>query len=426
MAGPSQEPGGSLPAPIDSPADNSKHQQKSGAFSNDSNQTFALASAPTPHAATTAVDRRYQPLPVLDISRYNAFPAAARQREIDRAVQKFSGNAQNMFVHHVEPVIQHRRSDLRAAGRSKRLYHKIAAQIWSFTSSEQSFFWTQKVTELRLALKQGTLKAEDCLRDAGYEDEWYEYRRFAEMAVADYMKQDVPEEFREQQEEDDDAGAVVGGIEGDCEDKDAAEQFPEDDNSGIEQVNADKDAAIHSTKVSTDATDDMSLLPDALTQIGVKETTFASINFVESNPDDGILLDVLPDRFPYEPRMMYGNFAHANYKEIRALKGKQQAARLRQVADLFDAPGKILFYYYAYPHVWKRLRPPEVDQTVASVVHEQWRRMSLPQKGTWEMHGRRVKKLLGDGDIDGLDLLELDSVDPDVCDLHRVTEEILG
>ncbi|KAF2212710.1 hypothetical protein CERZMDRAFT_97205 [Cercospora zeae-maydis SCOH1-5] len=123
---------------------------------------------------------------------------------------------------------------------------------------------------------------------------------------------------------------------------------------------------------------------------------------------------------------MYGNFAHAGFSEIRSLQGKQQAARLRQLADLFDKGGKVLFYYYAFPHVWRRLRPPEVDQTVASVVHDKWRLMGVPMKTTWQTYGGRVKKLLGDGNVDGLESLELDSTDPDVFELHRQMKEVLG
>ena len=419
MVGPPQEPAGDLPASIDLPDDITKHQEISGDSLNDPKQVLAPAIISTPQAATPAVDQRYQPLPVLDISRYNAFPAAARQRELDRAVQKISGNAQNMFVHYVEPVLQHRRNELRATGRSKRLHHKTAAQIWSFMSLEQSFFWTQKVTELRLALKQGTLKAEDCLRDAGYSDEWYEYRRFAEMAVAEYMKQEVPEEFREERKHWVTRDEIKRGV---------ADQATEDDRREHEQVE-DQTEVLHLVTVSTGTRDDALLLDQMLPRVDLEKATLLgahSIKFAASQTESSQLLDVLPDRFDYEPRMMYGNFTYADYKEIRALDGKQQAARLRQIADLFDATGRVLFYYYAYPHVWKRLRPPEVDQTVASVVHEEWRCMRPPRKGIWEMHGRRVKKLLGDGNVDGLDLLELDSLDHDVLELHTVTEEILG
>ncbi|GIZ49400.1 hypothetical protein CKM354_001243000 [Cercospora kikuchii] len=413
MTDPPQESGGDLPSSIDLPDDNSEHQEKSGASSDDPNQTLAPAIISTPQAATPA---------------YKAFPSAARQREIDRAVRKFSGNAQNMFVHHVEPVLQHRRDDLRATGRSKRLHHKTAAQIWFLMSPEQSFFWTQKVTELRLALKQGTLKVEDCLRDAGYSDEWYEYRRFAEMAVAEYTKQEVPEEFREEGKHWVKDENMVTDLTQDDIKSSMADQATEDDREEDEQVE-DQTEFLHSATFPTGTGDDMPLLDQTLPQVDLEKAVLlctTSITFAAGQTESSQLLDVLSDRFDYEPRMMYGNFAHANYKEIRALEGKQQAARLRQVADLFDATGMVLFYYYAYPHVWKRLRPPEVDQTVASVVHEHWRRMSLPQKGTWEIYGRRAKKLLGDGDVDGLDLLELDSMDPDVFDLHRITEETLG
>ncbi|CAK1368165.1 unnamed protein product [Cercospora beticola] len=272
MTAPPQEPEGDLPASVDSPADDSEHEEKSGILCNKSSQTLALASASTPQTATTAMYQRYQPLPVLDITKHKALPSAARQREIDRAVQKFSGNAQNMFVHHVEPVLQHRRKDLRATGRIERLHHKTAAQIWSLMSPEQSFFWTQKVTELRLALKQGTLKAEDCLRDAGYNDEWYECRRFAEMAVAEYMKQEVPEEFREERLDQARQDMVTDRMRDDTK-SGGAEQVTEDDREKYGQVE-NQNEFLHSATVPTGTGDDIPPLDQTLPQVDLGKATW--------------------------------------------------------------------------------------------------------------------------------------------------------
>ncbi|KAM3414889.1 hypothetical protein BST61_g10032 [Cercospora zeina] len=379
--------------------------------------------------ASASPEHRFQPQPVIDIPKYNAFPPAARKREIERAVRSFTGNAQNMFVHHVESVLRARRRERLAQKTTKKLYSKTAAQVWPHVSQEQAFFWRQKAVELRLALSHGILEADICLADAGWRDEWVEYRRFAEMAVANYLQQEVPEEFREEREKKGQDRIVADDVVPECVKNSAIGQTTGCNTDEVERTEDETDAHIQSSAISTGAQDDLRGLSDTLSKLDLDKTILLGSNpvrFVESTSGTDTLLDVLPARFHYEPRMMYGNFAHADYNEIRSLQGKQQAARLRQLANLFDTRGKTLFYYYAYPHVYKRLRPPDVDQTVASVVHDKWRLMGVPMKTTWQTYGRRVTKLLGDGNVDGLDLLELDGTDPDVFELHRKTEEVLG
>ncbi|KAF2212711.1 hypothetical protein CERZMDRAFT_84354 [Cercospora zeae-maydis SCOH1-5] len=233
--------------------------------------TLADATPSTSEPANAAPDSRYRPQPVLDVAKYKAFPPAARKREIDRAVRSFTGNAQNVFVHYVEPVLQERRREL-LAKKTKKLYHKTAAQFWSFVSQEQAFFWRQKAVELRLALRQGTLKAELCLADAGYRDEWYEYRRFAEVAVAEYFQQEVPGEFREERGEDGKDQIAVEGVVPGCVDNSAAgtAQMTEHDQTEVENVDDEADVQMPSSATSTDAQDDLPRLPDALAELGIK------------------------------------------------------------------------------------------------------------------------------------------------------------
>lgn len=66
----------------------------------------STSSAAHPDAPTCErLHLRYQPRPVEDVAKYNAFPAAARQREVVKAATKFAGNARNIFVHYTEPIL---------------------------------------------------------------------------------------------------------------------------------------------------------------------------------------------------------------------------------------------------------------------------------------------------------------------------------
>ncbi|USW57984.1 hypothetical protein Slin15195_G113030 [Septoria linicola] len=118
----------------------------------------SASSAAHPYAPNCErLDLQYQPRPVDDVAKYNAFPAVARQREIVKAATNFAGNARNIFVHYTEPVLQQRRREVLATGRTKKLFTKTAAQLWPTLAQAESFFWNQKSVELRLALKQGSL-----------------------------------------------------------------------------------------------------------------------------------------------------------------------------------------------------------------------------------------------------------------------------
>ena len=47
------------------------------------------------------------------------------------------------------------------------------------------------------------------------------------------------------------------------------------------------------------------------------------------------------------------------------------------------------------------------------------------KKKAWLCAGLKLKKQLGDGDISGLETLQLDSLDPEVLRLHELSQEAL-
>ncbi|EME79936.1 uncharacterized protein MYCFIDRAFT_176935 [Pseudocercospora fijiensis CIRAD86] len=357
---------------------------------------FAIAvtgcSKTIPTHCANSDSSRYRPRPVKDTAIFKAFPPAARQRELKQEATKFAANARNIFVHHVDPVLELRRKEKLASGTTKKKFYSNAARLWAEMQTiddlhEQRFFWNQKSVEMKLALKKKTVTPGNLLQDAGFEEDWWECRKYAEMAVGWYLGQDVPEEF----------GDDITGNDMDSEDH----------NQGA--------ALLPDPKQTMDLSSDTSKLSFHQDLPG-----FARRNAEDDKP----LLDVLPEPFQYEKRIMYGQFAHADYTEIRHLDGKQQAARLRQLADLFDPTGKILFYYYAYPHIWKDFRPLKIDETVATRAQEKWKVLGSKEQEFWRKQSAKVKKLLGDGNVDGLVCLELDSMDPEV--LSIIGSQLVG
>jgi hypothetical protein len=137
------------------------------------------------------------------------------------------------------------------------------------------------------------------------------------------------------------------------------------------------------------------------------------------------LLDTLPESFSYEPKMLYSHFARYDYNEIRKAEGKHQTAMLRQLADLFDRTSMILFYYYAVPRLCKQTYPPTLGETVMSQAADVWKLLSRAEKEKWCNVSASVKKRLGDGDLAGLSVLELDTLDMEVVRLHEFATEAL-
>lgn len=144
-------------------------------------------------------------------------------------------------------------------------------------------------------------------------------------------------------------------------------------------------------------------------------------------PVEQPLLDTLPEVFTFQPRMLYGHFAHYNLDDILTTHTrKRQLEKLHQLADLFDQTGKVLFYYYIYPRLWKRLRPLDVDESIATFAQEIWHYAEGGVLEEWKVAEVGVKKMLGDGDLRGLAILRLDSLDPEVLRLHGMAEEAVS
>ncbi|KAF7188236.1 hypothetical protein HII31_10521 [Pseudocercospora fuligena] len=296
--------------------------------STETSDKIAIAATECPKATTpqhrTSDTSTYRPRPVIDITIYKAFPAASRQRELHQEAMKFAANARNIFVHYIEPILDLRRKEKLSSGTTKKKFYYNAARLWAemqtiYELHEQRFFWNQKSVEMKLALKKNAIKLGDLLQNAGFEEDWWECRRYAEMAVGWYLGEDLPREF-------------VNGT-GD----EATTVETADDRDNCRELES-----LHLKEKLHDVPGDIFKLAFHHDPPEVAKPA----------PEvDHQLLDVLPEPFAYDSKTMYGQFAHADYSEIRQLDGKQQAARLRQLADLFDATGKVLFYYYAYPHI---------------------------------------------------------------------------
>ena len=123
--------------------------------------------------------------------------------------------------------------------------------------------------------------------------------------------------------------------------------------------------------------------------------------------------------------MLYSHFARYDYNSIRNTVGKHQRARLRQLADLFEKTGKVLFYYYTVPRLCKQTYPPTLGETVTSQAADVWKLLPGAEKEKWSNASAAVKKKLGDGDLAGLSVLELDSMDGEVLRLHELAAKVL-
>lgn len=347
-------------------------------------QMPAHAGAPLP-AVPTLID----PKPLTDLKQLAKFPQAARRREIVKIVDKFSGNGVHLFTHYTAPVLDARRRARLASGATRKQYPKSTSQLWTTLNDEQKIFWDHQVKLIRLGIANGSLGHEQCVEDAGFQSEWRECMRFAEHAVAEYLEVSVPAFVEEMENERSDNSTTIG-------------------------------------------TDGTFLKPDVNTN-SIKADGVIRIEYAPSEHSHEVsavtclqLLDTLREPFTVEPRMVYGNFAQLfPYDTIRSAEGKRQAAMLRQLADILDRYGRELFYYYATPHLWKAIRPTDVDETIASVAHRMWMFMPGHMKKQWEMESARTKKLLGDGSIEGLDRLQLDQDCEEGWKLHDMTEEAM-
>jgi hypothetical protein len=323
--------------------------------------------------------------PMADLHVLEALPPAARERETRKAVDTFASTGRNVFVHYTAPILDERRKRLLAAGLRKKKYSKSAAQLWQSIGEEEQFYWNEAARYLRQCMKQGVLSHKDCLIHGGRVDEKKDYIWNAEVAVAAYLELPAPAEKRREEVE------VA---------KNVAEQETKEIISKFELFGV------------SDVTGNESLKADAAAK-GDHERASA------------VLLDTLPEPFSYEPKMLYSHFARYEYNEIRKAEGKHQTAMLRQLADLFDKTGKILFYYYAVPRLCKQTYPPTLGETVTSQAADVWKLLPGTEKEKWCNASASVKKRLGDGDPAGLSVLELDTLDEEVVRLHEFAAEAL-
>lgn len=52
--------------------------------------------------------------------------------------------------------------------------------------------------------------------------------------------------------------------------------------------------------------------------------------------------------------------------------------------------------------------------------------MNMQTRVKWQMFSARVKRLLADGNVDGLDMLQLDSIDSEVLEIHVLRAEAVA
>ncbi|KAF2169052.1 hypothetical protein M409DRAFT_21061 [Zasmidium cellare ATCC 36951] len=329
-----------------------------------------------------------RPRPLLDLKTLNRFPGAARQRELIKLVDKVSGNGVHLFIHYTSPILEARRKTLLASGTTKKKYPKSTSQLWTTLDDEQRGFWDHQVKLIRLGIANRTLGHEHCVEDAGFRSEWKECLRFSENSVATYLQLPLPTYL---QETEDSARLAVL-------------------DAGVDATKPKDEPPIYEIK-KLDTID---------IECGSNESRLEK----STAPLD--LLDTIREPFTAEPRIIYGNFAQLYpYDSIRRAEGKHQTALLRQLADLLDPTGKEFFYYYATPHLWKSIRPTDLDETIASVAHRLWMLMPGTMKKQWATESARAKKLLGDGNVDGLNRLRLERDCEEVWKLHEMAEEAM-
>ena len=350
-----------------------------------------------PDAAAAHLARVKQVRPVKELASLNAFPAAAREREILKAAHTFASTGRNVFVHYVEPILDERRRSLLADGTTRKKYYKSAAQVWQLQTTDQRAFWDEKARELRMCMKQGLLGSEDCLRNAGKRDEWQSYLWYAESAIAAYLDQPHLQP------------PSKATIEGDSTDP---------------KSNTCKDDAL-GVPVTQNVIDLQALAIAKLSATDVQSTACAGQIVTEPASERHELLDTLPDCFECDKKTMYEPFALFDFDQIRAMEGKQQVAELRRIAEMMHKTGKDLFHHFMYPRLCRSLRPPVNGDTVASVSADIWRFLSGVARGEWLAASRDIKQQLGNGDVLALERIQLNGEDAEVFKLHALAETAL-
>ena len=309
--------------------------------------------------------------PVTNLANIEALPPAARNREIKKAADTFASTGRNVFVHYVTSILEERCERLLASCITMKKYTKIAPQLWQNLDADEAFFWNEAARELRLCMKKNILSAKGCLIHAGRQSERSAYIWHAEIAVATYLNPSQPEETTGARISDEKASATPVL------------------NCNYGMIRTVGEPTIDFTLIQKD--------------INAGHIQTATAGPEGQSPDQTELLDSLPERFEYEPRILYSHFARYDYDEIRKAEGKHQMAMLRQLADRFVKTGKILFYYYMVPRLCKQCHPPTTGETVASQAAELWRFLRAREKDEWLNASATLKKKLGDGNIEELE-----------------------
>ncbi|KAK3626650.1 hypothetical protein LTR22_023077 [Elasticomyces elasticus] len=361
--------------------------------------------------------------PVLSLQHLDRFPPAARARELKKAADIFACSGRNIFVHYVAPILETRRKKLLTSVVTKKKYTKTAAQLWyslEQDDSDEYFYWNEMVgRRIRESLRSCELSYEMCLEHAGVPEDRATCIWHAELAATDDVKTD-------------DTGLLIS-----------------------ENITFD---TIKLQTLSIEVSEKS--LPRAINFTASQQTDYTSLKLLDKLPDpsdittistlsisgnDGPLslasdgttpqrthestmevLDTLPDRFECEPRMLYSHFARYDFDAVRRAEGKHQTAMLRQLADLFDKTGMRLFYYYMVPRLCMRYSPPRDGSTVTGKAADVWRFLKGLEKAPWCSANQMVKTQLGDGDVLGLEMLQLDSLEPEVLKLHDMAMEALA
>ncbi|KAK4546128.1 hypothetical protein LTR36_002265 [Oleoguttula mirabilis] len=356
----------------------------------------------------------YEVRPLLSAREFghiNALPPAARANERAKRANTFASSGKTVFVHYVEPVLDCRRTELLSKGTHNKKYNKTAAQLWQGIRDQlqdEWSFWHQQAAELRVGLKQGQLSHEQCLKDAGRPKEARRCIWHAEIAVGHYL--DIPPPPEPEQTRFLYDGCAPGGTRADLIKKSDVMLSRREDALG---------ACITASLEGLDLTE--------VAMTTSEKVVVATYGHDPGEPrdEDAGLLDTLPDRFDYTTNMLYSHFARYDFGAVRQAEGKHQTAMLRQLADLLDKSGKELFYYYTVPRLCKTCQPPNDGSTVTSLAGDVWRFLPGQMKGLWASVSAALKKCLGDGDGDGLAMLQLDSLEHEVLRLHGMAEEAI-
>ncbi|KAK3620871.1 hypothetical protein LTR56_023144 [Elasticomyces elasticus] len=369
--------------------------------------------------------------PVLSLQHLDRFPPAARARELKKAADIFACSGRNIFVHYVAPILETRRKKLLTSVVTKKKYTKTAAQLWyslEQDDSDEYFYWNEMVgRRIRESLRSCELSYEMCLEHAGVPEDRATCIWHAELAVSRYLDTKATDDVKT-----DDTGLLIS-----------------------ENITFD---TIKLQTLSIEVSEKS--LPRAINFTASQQTDYTSLKLLDKLPDpsdittistlsisgnDGPLslasdgttpqrthestmevLDTLPDRFECEPRMLYSHFARYDFDAVRRAEGKHQTAMLRQLADLFDKTGMRLFYYYMVPRLCMRYSPPRDGSTVTGKAADVWRFLKGLEKAPWCSANQMVKTQLGDGDVLGLEMLQLDSLEPEVLKLHDMAMEALA